>query len=201
MQGFIDKYGVLRGTLPQKIRESLDRPVGPRLGYAQIIPSRNNYQVQEPEWAAELPEPRFYVDSTVVSDAQNLLRRAWAGDGAAVKQIQKEAVIPGPYQEVGLEIQTSVEPGVLELETGELWNFVCLLFLLDYSQGKTKLCRNKDCSAPCFIQTRKDQQYCSHKCAVLINVRRFQARQEARKELKAGRQATKHPKSNRGKKS
>ena len=199
MQTFTEKYGVLRGTFPQEIEKNLNLPVKPSFGYPQIIPVRTDYRVDHPEWAKELPEPRFYINSGEFSEAQSLLRQAWAGDGNAVKQIHKEAVTPGPYYPVALEIQPSVERGVVELQTRDLWNFICLLFLLDCAQGKTKICRNRDCSAPYFIQTRKDQQYCSHKCAVLINVRRFLARQETKREPKAELHEARHVKSNRRK--
>lgn len=40
-----------------------------------------------------------------------------------------------------------------------------------------KICANPDCPHPYFLQKRKGQIYCSHPCAVLINVRRFRERE------------------------
>jgi PAS domain-containing protein len=49
------------------------------------------------------------------------------------------------------------------------------LFLRDCGAKKTRVCVNPDCPAPYFLQTRKGQKFCTHRCAVLVNVRRFRA--------------------------
>lgn len=57
-----------------------------------------------------------------------------------------------------------------------LWDMLekkaCVLWSL------IRMCENPDCPTPYFLEARKGQKYCSHKCAVLINVRRFRARRE-----------------------
>lgn len=47
---------------------------------------------------------------------------------------------------------------------------------------KIKICENPDCPSPQFAQQRRGQKYCTHKCAVLMNVRRFRARLSNKKE-------------------
>ena len=112
----------------------------------------------------------FYEDAVRFANAQELLRRAWSGDGAAIREIEEQV-------EDALEAHPSVRAGGIEVATENLWSFICVLFLRDQAARKTKLCQNPDCSNPYFLQQRKGQKYCSHKCAVLMNVRRFRERQ------------------------
>jgi predicted RNA-binding Zn ribbon-like protein len=58
-----------------------------------------------------------------------------------------------------------------------MWTVVRVAFLMDYKIGRIKVCGNPDCVTPYFVESRKGQEFCSHKCAVLINVRRFRERQ------------------------
>jgi len=112
----------------------------------------------------------FDEDAVRFARAQDSLRRAWSGEGAAIKEFEEQV-------EDALEAHLSVRAGGIEIATENLWSFICVLFLRDHVARKTKVCQNPDCSNPYFLQQRRGQKYCSHKCAVLMNVRRFRERQ------------------------
>ncbi len=164
IQAFTKKYGVLRGVvIDEQFREQRAE--------------RGRPPIAEPQEAAlEFPEPRFYVNEEEVTSAQELLRRAWRGESDAVKKVEEEA-IRGTHYTKGLEVRSSARAGGVEFVAGSLWSFMCILFLRDYGMDRARVCANPDCPAPYFLQARKGQKYCSQRCAVLINVRRFRKRQ------------------------
>lgn len=120
----------------------------------------------------------FDEDVVHFADAQDTLRRAWMGDTEAVKEIEEQV-------EDALETRISVQAKGIEVTTENLWSFICVLFLRDRAAGKTKFCANPDCPNPYFLRKRKGQEFCSHPCAVLINVRRF--RERLRKQKKSAK--------------
>jgi hypothetical protein len=114
---------------------------------------------------------------------QEILQKAWMGDEKALKTI-----------ETNVEARLMLRSERIEIITEDLWSFACVLFLRDFSAGKTGVCANPDCPTRFFLLRRKRQKFCEHKCAVLMNVRRFRDRQ--RKLQKNNRRA----KSARGRK-
>src|SRR5438270_1112826 len=98
------------------------------------------------------------------------LRLAWRGDLASINQIERTV-----QTELQLRI-LAIHRGQPVFVTRDLSKFLLLLFLIDYQQGKTKICMNAACASPYFVQERKDQQYCTRRCAVLINVHRYRQR-------------------------
>ncbi len=96
---------------------------------------------------------------------QDLLRRGWRGEGNPIKDMAKDIVA---RIEVG---RTGIEIGVVDL-----WSLVRLLFVRDYVAGETRICARDDCPTPYFLLKRRGQKYCTHDCAVVVNVRRFRAR-------------------------
>jgi hypothetical protein len=97
---------------------------------------------------------------------QTLLQRAWKGSPDALREMKK-----------GLKARVDVGPKGISVAIVDLWNLVRLLFLRDHGAGTTKVCANQDCLSPYFVQQRRGQKYCTHKCAVLMNVRRFRERE------------------------
>ena len=95
----------------------------------------------------------FVVDAADFTDAQDVLRKAWAGDSGSIAEIEVQV-------KYALEAQPSVKAGGIELTTENLWSFICILFLLDRKAGKTGVCANPECPAPYFVRRRKDQKYC-----------------------------------------
>jgi hypothetical protein len=129
---------------------------------------------------------QFYENVAKFIAFQKLLQEAWMGNDEAVKKIgdriavKRDRYDPKLKQWVGgkSKIWLSASGQSIEAHLTELEPFICLLFLRDYAKGDTGVCTNPDCPAPYFLRERKGQQFCTHKCAVLINVRRFRAAQK-----------------------
>jgi hypothetical protein len=101
-----------------------------------------------------------------VKPLQNLLHRAWTGDRDALEKLAKN-----------LEARVDVTATGIDIAVVNLESLVRLLFLRDHHAGRIKVCANPDCHSPFFLQQRRGQKYCTHKCAVLMNVRRFRERE------------------------
>lgn len=122
---------------------------------------------------------RFHIDSDVVSEAQHVLRKAWRGDTAAIKQLESEAL--------DFRAHLSVQAGGIELVTTDLWTYMRFLFLHDLATGRARQCERQHCATPFFVQKRKGQRYCSIECGTLVAVRNFRDR-AARKKRKSRKQ-------------
>jgi hypothetical protein len=136
-------------------------PLAPRHDPSEALPG--------PEIKAGVP---IWIDTAQFVALQALLREAWGGDGEALRNIAE-----GLTADLDLEAR----PDGLELVARDLWTLVRLLFLRDRASGKAKLCANADCETPYFLLARRGQKFCSHRCAVLINVRRFRKREAERR--------------------
>jgi hypothetical protein len=112
------------------------------------------------------PDGRLVTQPQHLEQFQDLLQRAWKGESKALSEIEKD-------------VKARVDVGAkgIDIAVVDLWNLVRLSFLRDHKVGRTKVCANKDCPSPYFLEQRKGQKYCTHKCAVLMNVRRFRERQ------------------------
>jgi hypothetical protein len=129
--------------------------------------------------------PQFYENVAKFKSFQKLLQEAWTAKDDAIKEIgnrieiNQERYDEKSKQWVGgrSKIWLSASGQSIEAHLSELVPFICLLFLRDYAAGNTGVCANPDCLAPYFLRDRQGQQFCTHKCAVLINVRRFRAAQ------------------------
>jgi hypothetical protein len=60
-----------------------------------------------------------------------------------------------------------------------LWPLIQVMFLQDWTEKRIEKCGSPDCPAPYFCAVRRGQKFCSQKCAVLINVRKFRTREAA----------------------
>jgi len=107
-----------------------------------------------------------------VQPFQAVLQAAWRGDSKALAELSRD-------------VKARVDVGAkgIDIAVVDLRNLICLMFLRDYHAGKTKVCGKPDCHSPYFLQQRRGQKYCTHKCAVLMNVRRFRERQARQKSL------------------
>lgn len=129
------------------------------------------------EGFADVPRGSFEVDVVKLMALQELIRKAWANDAEALREI--ESVI---------ETELVIRGNEIEIAVGDLWSFMRILFLRDRAKGRAKVCANADCpERPYFLQTRKGQKYCRHECAVLVNVRRFRERAKKGKRAKKAR--------------
>jgi hypothetical protein len=122
----------------------------------------------------------FVVDVPKIAGMQDLIRKAWAGDEAAIEELERD---------LAPEVRLSVRAKEIEMGISDLWTLIRLLFLRDYGAKKISVCANPDCPAPYFLQTRKGQKFCTHPCAVLINVRRFREAQRKTQEKSRARKS------------
>jgi hypothetical protein len=114
----------------------------------------------------------FYESLDYFKQFQDVLRSAWKGDDKSIHAIQNRAGYLSPLWMGTQKIQIAVD---------DLQQLLCLLFLRDRAAGKIAVCANPDCPAPFFVRSRKGQRFCTHKCAVLINVRKFRKAQAEKK--------------------
>ena len=114
----------------------------------------------------------FYVDVAKIAAMQKLIREAWTGERTAIEKLKNA---------LSAEVSLSIEIKEIEIGISDLWSLIRLLFLRGYATKKTRVCANPDCPAPYFLESRRGQKFCSHACAVLINVRRFRERDAKRR--------------------
>lgn len=120
-----------------------------------------------------------------VLELRDILRDAWEGKtySPLLTTVDTETtLLLGP-----LIAQANSNAGI-QIQVKNLATLISLLFSQDYSEGRLKKCENPDCPAPYFRAVREGQKFCSQKCAVLINVRRFRER-EAKRKAKRGKHA------------
>ena len=147
------------------------------------------------QWKAVASKDKFEIsvseDVRLEKDMQELLRQAWRGEPLAIETLQYGIRHSAQQEAYGpLEVKVAVGAPRVELYTRDLWGFIRVAFLADCSSRKTRVCANPDCPTPYYLEARRGQKFCSHKCAVLINVRRFrdrEAEQRAWKSKKKGR--------------
>jgi hypothetical protein len=98
--------------------------------------------------------------------AQERLRSLW-----------REAANGGIRRRVNLgELKVSIaENGSLEIVALDAIAFAFVALLRDAAIGKAGICANPECENPYFLRNTKRNSFCSHPCAVLMNVRRFRA--------------------------
>jgi len=119
---------------------------------------------------------RFLTRPRDVQPFQHLLQKAWSGETYAISKMAKDESVPVQWRYVTVPV-VAVSKRHIDIAVVDLWNLVRLLFMRDYAAGRTKVCANPDCPSPYFLQRRRGQKYCSHKCAVLANVRRFREKE------------------------
>jgi hypothetical protein len=107
-----------------------------------------------------------YVSPADIGRFGDYLRQAWDGDEKVLEQML-----------VDLNARLRVLPRGVDIVIEDLWTLVRLMFLRDWLFGRARKCARTDCPTPYFLAVRKGQKFCSHKCAVLLNVRRFRAAQ------------------------
>ena len=123
----------------------------------------------------------FTPDLGRAKEMQELLRRAWRGERSAIVELEHDLMQKGLHPWFGVTEKVlglkDAPTDALTLFADDIWTLVRIAFLLDYKGGRAKTCANPDCPTPWFVESRKGQEFCTHKCAVLINVRRFRERQ------------------------
>ncbi len=81
--------------------------------------------------------------------------------------------------------------GAPRLKFIDLWDYTLILFMIDASLGKLKVCPNPECKTlKYFVRERKNQKYCSAVCKNTFNVKNWLANSENRKRWNLSRQKT-----------
>jgi hypothetical protein len=139
--------------------------------------------------------------------AQEMLRKAWRGDEHSLHEVIEgsDSVWESPSEiqrissagepiniifsgysrlEDPPRFETKINAQGMTIHAKDVWSFMRLAFMCDYTTEKTKVCANPDCETPFFLQSRKGQLFCSHYCASGTNVRRWRSKQEQTKPAK-----------------
>jgi hypothetical protein len=106
-----------------------------------------------------------------VLELRNELRDAWEG-----KSYFPFVTVTQTTVRIWPNVAPNLRAG-MEIVVSDLGTLIGMMFAKDLWEGRAKKCENPDCPAPYFRAVRKGQKFCSQKCAVLINVRRFRERE------------------------
>ena len=124
------------------------------------------------EWVSEA----FSFPLGDFEQVQMRLRLAWRGERTSLELLRQQ-LKRADFQVSLFEERT----GDVVVRSRFLYDYVCLTFLIDYDNGKAKVCGNARCAAPYFLRGRTDNSFCSHGCAVTAgNLRRAQLKQKKR---------------------
>jgi hypothetical protein len=122
----------------------------------------------------EAAEETFSLTVHDLVDVKNIIQLAWRKDHTAVEIIRQRLKIES--------FQFLLDRDDAIVKTHDLWATICLLFLMDRREGKIRICQNGGCLSPYFVSQRKDQAFCSHRCAVASNnARRSEQRKKRAK--------------------
>jgi hypothetical protein len=153
IQRFTRDYGVLK----QDDRERFN--IGPSDSSADFIPG-----------------DRFLIHCDEWLEAQHAFRTNWeAGKNGGEELAQRLSTTIAPGVSAGPVVKARVKWSrrgfLLELQPDDLWRALSLAFI-GFSDRMRK-CQNPTCVAPYFLATRRDQRYCSEKCARLVANRKW----------------------------
>lgn len=84
------------------------------------------------------------------------------------------------YEHV-LRLNWEMRDGELVMRLASWYDYVAILLARDVAERRARVCGNPNCVAPFFVANRTDTMYCSHPCAVVVNVHRFRRRQQRRR--------------------
>jgi hypothetical protein len=115
------------------------------------------------EWVSET----FSFSLDDFEEVQTRLRLAWRGDRTILEGLRTR--VKGANFQVSLFEERA---GDVVVRSRFLWDYICLVFLIDHDTGKAKVCGNSRCVAPYFLRGRTDNAFCSHRCAVTAGNRR-----------------------------
>jgi len=112
-------------------------------------------------------DKRKAVPIREVLELRDFLRRAWEGETFNFFALPAS----------GGATLCAVQTGGFLIAIQALWPLIQVMFIQDWTENRIKKCENLDCPAPYFCTVRRGQKFCSQKCGVLINVRRFRQRE------------------------
>jgi len=141
-------------------------------------------RLTDPAWQTQIASSRRELSADALAQVrirQEILRRAWHRDNTALQQmgIGLSGARNAEPTYGAIRIHPLVTPTGIDLYAGDMWSFIRVAFMRDFFLGRTRICANNayECPSPYFLETRKGQTFCCHKCAVQMNVRRFRERE------------------------
>ena len=106
----------------------------------------------------------FTQDIAEVAERQSILRQRWLQaskvgefDSSMMEDMEWEVQRTDPPVFRAAIFQSN---DFVLLTTGDLWQFICYLFLWDCWNRKIGVCENPDCLVPYFVKSRIDQKFC-----------------------------------------
>lgn len=115
-----------------------------------------------------IPGQEFWLTLDEFRHHQEGLRRAWRG-----RDLKLLPIVP-------TIVGWKTRRGRFVLEALPL-SYLCLLLARDIAEGRAKICRAPDCSAPYFVAHWRAAKFCSHRCAVRIAQRNLRKKQRRKK--------------------
>jgi hypothetical protein len=122
------------------------------------------------------PEEPFHITVESFRFHQRMLREAWEKRDPA--PFTDPAGFGGPDW---LPVDWKVERGRLEIRPANVYAYAGILLTRDLAERSAKVCGNPNCDSPYFVAKRRDAKYCSHPCAVAVNVRKFRQRERRKR--------------------
>jgi hypothetical protein len=120
---------------------------------------------------------QWFLDPALLQKWQARLREVWRGEGTDLWFHARS-------------ITVAAKDGWLRLVTADLWTLICVLFLIDRSAGRAKVCEFENCKfVRYFVKARKDQRFCCRQCRALHNMALWRADPDNRKHERTVRAA------------
>jgi hypothetical protein len=109
------------------------------------------------------PEAPFWVSLDEFRLAQTELRDAWQKRDAGLFTDPRNVDKSLGY---GLHAITwQVRGNHVEMITASCHDYMGILLARDIADDRTRICQRPKCPTPYFVANRRDQKFCSHKCA------------------------------------
>jgi hypothetical protein len=125
------------------------------------------------------PEPAITVSLEGLQQKQDFVRGSW-GKAEHARSLQK-AFLWSPDD-------VTFERGKPRIIIRDIWDYILVLFLIDLTAGRLKVCAHPDCrQLKYFVQERPNQKYCSVPCKNTFNINRWLSNPENRKRFNAAR--------------
>jgi hypothetical protein len=126
----------------------------------------------------------FFLELEAFHNVQKQLREAWREQDHHL--IFKRSWWTGGFEnnpEHQFRVNWEVKRGSLQMKVSNCKDYLSVLLARDIAEKHAKVCRNPKCHTPFFVAQRTDVKYCSHSCAVVINVKNFRQRHKKKARL------------------
>jgi hypothetical protein len=125
------------------------------------------------------PFNRLAISVNRLKEDQSFLRRHWSKTAQAHPLKQHFLWSPDDINFVN---------GRAQIVLSDIWDYILVLFLIDLSRGRLRVCANPSCRRlKYFVQERPDQKYCSTPCKNNVGIRNYLADKLKRDEWNAAR--------------